>query len=272
MSESRNVSVGVFFLAAYAWSWLFWMPEALVYRGISFPAPLESFFTGPFNPAAWGPTVAGFLLTYLNAGWPGVRALAKRGVDFGFSKAWYLVIFLLFPIVTGGAFLVAALAGEPIPPAEALANPVTIPIAFVYILLLAGPLQEEFGWRGYALDRLQARWNALVSSLILGAIWGFWHLPLFFVSESIYYQKPIWGLLLTSMFATVLFTWLYNNTGRSLAAILLIHTSMNWSHFLFPTLQTDLGSLWFLVFLFLAAITVLIFWGPTRLVRAGGSA
>ena len=46
-------------------------------------------------------------------------------------------------------------------------------------LLIIGPLSEEIGWRGYALERLQTRWNALTSSLIVGLVWALWHLPLF---------------------------------------------------------------------------------------------
>ena len=47
------------------------------------------------------------------------------------------------------------------------------------ITLLIGPLGEEFGWRGVALPLLQRRCTPLWASLILGTIWGAWHLPAF---------------------------------------------------------------------------------------------
>ena len=54
---------------------------------------------------------------------------------------------------------------------------------FVYIFFLGGPLGEEPGWRGFALPRLQRRYGPLVGSLILGPIWAFWHLPIFWIPE-----------------------------------------------------------------------------------------
>lgn len=269
-NRSENRNLWLFFLIALAWSWLFWIPTALVAQGLSVPSVLESFLLGPFNPAAWGPFIAAFLLTYLNEGGQGIKRLLKRGVNFRFGKAWYLVIFFLFPALIGGALLLAVLSGGPVPELTALSNPLRIPIVFTFLLFLGGPLQEEFGWRGYALDRLQARWNSLASSIILGFIWGAWHLPLFFiVRQELYYQRPIWGLVLLIglVLVSILFTWLYNNTGGSILAALLFHTMFNLSHYLFPTLQSDLGGLYLFVLGFIMVIVVLIIWGPKRMVR-----
>ena len=266
MTEKRKV--WLFFLVAFGWSWLFWIPVALISRGLSVPAGLESFLNGPFNPAAWGPLIAALLVTFLEEGKDGVKKLLKRGLDFRFGRAWYFVIFLLFPVLIGGALLLAVLTGEPAPELTALANPVSIPIAFVYILLLGGPLQEEFGWRGYALERLQKRWNALVSSIVIGLVWGAWHLPLFFMPrQEFYYQRPIWGLMLSTTLVAVLFTWLYNNTRGGILAALLFHTMFNLSHYLFPTLGSDRASLYLFGLLFIGVIVILIIWGPKRMVR-----
>jgi len=72
----------------------------------------------------------------------------------------------------GGALLLAILAGDPMPEMPALTNLGTLPIAFIYILLLGGPLQEEFGWRGFLLDRLQNKMSAVLSSMTVGVVWG----------------------------------------------------------------------------------------------------
>jgi membrane protease YdiL (CAAX protease family) len=260
--------IWLFLGVAFGWSWLFWIPVALISQGLSVPAGLATFLNSPFNPAAWGPLLAALLVTYLEDGTEGVKKLLKKGLDFRFGRLWYLVILLLFPVLIGGALGFAILLGEPVPELTALANPLTIPIAFVYILLLGGPLQEEFGWRGYALVRLQERWNALISSIFVGLIWGFWHLPLFFMPrQEFYYQRPIWGLVLSTTLLAVLFTWISNNTRGSIFAVLLFHTMFNLSHYLFPTLGSDQGSLFLFIFLFIAVAVILVFWGPKDMVR-----
>ena len=264
MKEKRRI--GLFFLVAFGWAWLFWVPTALIAQGWSAPSGLENFLNSPFNLAAWGPLIAALFVTFLEEGKAGVKKLLKRGLDFKFGLAWYLIVFLLFPVLIGGSLLLAVLTGEAVPEMPALANPLAIPIAFVYIFFLGGPLQEEFGWRGYALERLQERWSALLSSLVVGIAWGAWHLPLFFMPrQEFYYQRPIWGLILSTTLVSVLFTWVYNNTNRSVLAMLLFHTMFNWSHYLFPTLGSDRASLTLFLFLFIAVAVILIFWGPKNM-------
>lgn len=100
---------------------------------------------------------------------------------------------------------------------------------FVYVFFLGGPLGEEPGWRGFALPRLQRRYGPLVGSLILGVIWAFWHLPIFWI--------PAWALPPTMlnivMFVsaatafTVVMTWVFNNTKGSLFMAVLVHTAFD---------------------------------------------
>ena len=253
-NRPKNRNLWLFFVIAFAWSWLLWMPEVL--WGVS------------LYVAAFGPTVAAFLLTYINEGRNGTRELLKRGLDFRFRKIWLIPIFLLMPAIAGFSLLLAVLIGEPVPEIAVLSQPWIIIPAFFYILFLGGPLQEEFGWRGYALDRLQINYNALVSSVILGFIWGLWHLPLFFMPrQEMYYNVPIWGFILGTIFFSIIFTWIYNNTGRSILAVLLLHTTGNLSHFIFPVGATTWGGLYSVILNVVVVIIILIIWGPKRMVR-----
>jgi membrane protease YdiL (CAAX protease family) len=61
---------------------------------------------------------------------------------------------------------------------------------------------------------------------------------------------------------TILFTWIYNNTGGSILAVMLFHTTNNFSFFIFPTLQTMLGGLYLIVLNIIIASAVLAIWGP----------
>ncbi|MEM3403732.1 MAG: type II CAAX endopeptidase family protein [Nitrososphaeria archaeon] len=266
--ESESLDLWSYFLVAFVFSWLFWIPQALVSTGLlSIPSIFADFLFSPFNPAAFGPLVSAFVLTYLSEGRRGVKNLLRRGVDYKFDKKWYFPIFLLFPIITGSALLLTILSGEALPELSVLSNPLLIAIGFVYIFFLGGPFQEEWGWRGYALDRLQAKRNALVSSLVLGVLWGAWHLPLFFIEGTIQSQTPIWGFMILIICGTILFTWVYNNTGGSILAVMLFHTMNNLSFFIYPTLETALGGLYLLILNLVLVVTVLTIWGPKTLTR-----
>lgn len=166
------------------------------------------------------------------------------------------------PAIVGTSLLIAILAGERVPEMPVFSQPLIVIPAFFYILILGGPLAEEFGWRGYALDRLQNHYSALSSSVILGIIWGLWHLPLFFMKgQDIYRNIPVWGFVLGTIFLSIMITWIYNNTGRSVLAVLLFHTAGNLSHFIFPAMATRWGGLISLILNITAVAIILSIWG-----------
>jgi len=273
--EQRKGSVWLFFIIAFGFSWLFWVPLALAEQGfISLPDGLYQFLSGENNPGAWGPFVAAFLMTAIYEGWSGVKALIKRGLNVKIGWKWYLVVFLLLPLLIGLPLLVAQIAGEAIPESMAVGMagetplPIFAVIALFVIFFMGGPLQEEFGWRGYATDRLQEKFNALWTGIIMGVLWFSWHLPLLFIPrEESYYNRPVLGFLLTAILVTILFTWIYNNTNRSIFATLIFHTMFNWTNTFFPTFETDIGGLLFFG-LTLTVVGVIVWqFGPERLKR-----
>jgi hypothetical protein len=140
-TQSKDHSVWLFYVLAFGWTWLFWGPLALAEQGIiSLPENLPGFLAEG-NLAAWGPLLASLLLTYLNRGWAGIKDLLRQGVRVRFGLFWYAVVLLLFPVMIGGAGWLAQLAGAELPPSDAFAEPVSIPISFVLIFFLGGPLQ-----------------------------------------------------------------------------------------------------------------------------------
>ena len=118
-----------------------------------------------------------------------------------------------------------------------------IPLSFVAILVLGGPLGEEPGWRGFALPRLLGRMNALAASLVLGILWVVWHLPLFWLEGSSQAGGSI-PLFAGAVCAfSFLFTWAYLKTGSNLFAAVLFHSGINTasvvSGALFSTVEAD---------------------------------
>jgi len=107
---------------------------------------------------------------------------------------------------------------------------------FAYTLFLAGgPLLEEGGWRGFALPRMQRRHGPLVGTVILGALWALWHLPIFvgplaatgpdatFVSVSIAFVEFTIGLIGFS----IVTTWVLNNCRGSVLMAILLHLAFD---------------------------------------------
>jgi len=138
------------------------------------------------------------------------------------SIKWYLAAFLLFivPLIFAGFYIL--FGGQSPGPVPDL----TISTFFIYLLftLLSGPLSEEAGWRGFALPRLQSRFSALNSSIILGIIWACWHIPLHFVEV----RMPFYIFIILNTVISILMTWAYNNTKGSLVITVLFHFSFNF--------------------------------------------
>ncbi len=259
----------MFFAITFISSWIFWIPGALLAHGAPMPSAFERFLTSPFNPAAFGPLISALLLTFLQGGWKGVVVLLKQGIKLGSRKTWLLLSFLLPPVIYGGAVLASALVGATDVDFWLLSNPIYVIVGFFVILFTAGPLQEEFGWRGYALPRLQSRFNALLSSVILGILWWLWHLPLVFIPGRFMTDNLLLFAFLSVeiVLTSILFTWIYNNTGGSVLACMLLHAAMNWSIWLFlPGMKTNFSVIGLtVVFLAIAVIAIVWRWGASRL-------
>ena len=256
----------LFFVLAYAFTWLVLLACYLLGR---VGAPLVAFVA----VAQFGPSLAAFGLTIRSGGWPAAARLARRALQFRIPLPWLATTLLLPAVLAAVAFYLNTALGNPAPKTPLLAQPIAIVPTFLFILLLQGPVPEEFGWRGYALDRLQARWPALASSVILGLIWGAWHLPLFFLPGVSQSYMPFWSFAIMTVALAVLITWVYNNTGRNLFAVLVFHAGVNlWSFGVFPPLDLTAGAsqtgFYILTVLYVAAaVAVTLVWGTRTLCR-----
>jgi len=221
-----------FFVLAYTLTWLAWSPWYLSEDGIGLlPYDAES-ISDYLNPVALivGPTLSAFIMTSVTEGREGVRRLVRRIVLWRVGFGWYLFVLLGIPaiIVLSTVVVPGALASF-----KAAALPSTL---FLYVvtgpifLFAGGPVFEEIGWRGFALPRLQRLYGPLVGSLVLGALWGLWHLPLFLIpSWDTPHGSPL-DIVLFIVWAvsiTIIFTWVFNNTKGSVLMVILAHGSMN---------------------------------------------
>jgi uncharacterized protein len=254
----------LYFLISYGFSWIVWAPFILDSRQI-IEIPF-TFLLPIFGPiGTFGPFVAAFLLTYRNDGKSGVVALAIRGFDWKFNKIWWIPILLFWPGLQAIALLLSVVfGGERLPLAIVFSQPwLLIPI-FLRGFFIGSVIGEEFGWRGYALDRLQTKWNALVSSLILGLFHAFWHLPLWFVLGPKARTMPFAFFAFNVIAGTIIHTWLYNNTHRSILPAIIFHTFSNM--IIFPLSQTLGFPIYGLMF-YSSVLLVVIIFKPQHFVR-----
>jgi len=224
----KQHSLIAFFALSYAIAWVIW-----ILAGILAPDLL----TALILVGVWAPTVSAILLTGIISGKAGIRELLRRGLYWRVGIQWYAIVLFGIALIGAAAIAIHVALGGTVPQ-------LTIPSGQLYILLpilylsnifIGGPIAEEFGWRGFALPKLQARIGALYAGLLIGVIWGLWHLPFFIFLEgaSVIGNIPfVWYLPLVTAWS-VMFAWIYNNTNGSVLMMILFHAAIN----------TTLGSL-----------------------------
>jgi uncharacterized protein len=259
----------LFFVFAFCWSWFFWIWAAL--GGISVLTTLGKVL---LLLGLLGPMLGGVCCAYLTPKKDYRREYWVRVIDPSRVYArWWSVIFLFVPAAMTMAALLAFASGDSVIPeigkrlAKTLADPYTT-ISFALGVFMKGPLPEELGWRGYALDQLQTRWSALASSLILGVLWAAWHLPLFFMKGMYHHDQGLWSagfwLFMAGVFPTaIVFTWIFNNTNRSTLAAIIFHFVANVSYELGNV--SDLTNLYATLIWFLSAMIIVALWGRRTL-------
>ncbi len=193
-------------------------------RGLISSLPVPALFLGAF-----GPMVAAVVLTAQEGGRAGLHSLLSRVVRWRVAPFWYGVA-LLGPLVLQviAMALHVVLGGQPPDPLAMIGELPTVLVLSLYMLIQVG-IGEEVGWRGYALPALQARYSALISSVILGVIWTLWHLPLFFNPATGYSITPFWVFLVFLLPFAILITWVFNGTGGSVLVVMILHAVMNAS-------------------------------------------
>lgn len=219
-------SLVTFFVLALGITWVYFIVVMGLLRAAVVPWAI---------PGTFGPAIAGFLMAYAMDGRDGVRRLRRRCWQWRAGVRWYLLAGVLLPALVVACGLVlpggsAAFAGRSLP---------AVAIAYlsqlVVIMFGGGGLNEEPGWRGFALPRLQRAAGPLKGSLVLGLLWGLWHLPIYLYTPN--YNGAGTGIagiapmFLSFMVCTtglaLIFTWLYNNVAGSVFFLIFAHASFN---------------------------------------------
>ncbi len=181
------------------------------------------------NFGAFIPMVTALILVYRENGTGSAVELLKRSFDYKRikSKIWYLAMLLTIPFTILVQYGLAFLSGSPV---SSPYFPVSWPLVTVIVFFAA--IGEELGLMGYLFEPIQGRFGALKASILLGVFWASYHIPLF-ASSGLSNYWIMWQLIYIAA-TRVLFVWIYSNTGKSIFAVVIMHTLFNSVWLLFP--------------------------------------
>jgi hypothetical protein len=219
----------------------------------------------PITASVGTPLIAALILVYREDGQAGTSRLLRRVFDQKRikPKIWYVPTIFLLPIIYLLTYEVTRLTGLPLPDKPYVPLLMT-PLLFVLFFVLAVG-DEEVGWTGYVTAPMHERWSALTTSITLGSVGAAWHfVPLIQMGRT---STWIAWWTLGAVALRTLTVWLYNNTGRSLFAVVVFHATFNVGFAVFPNHGSHWDSAVAGVITAIVAAIVTFLWGPKTLAR-----
>jgi len=216
--------VVAFFVAAYAITWIVWVPRALVDQGMldwTWPTVVGRAWS-------YGPALAAVLVAWLASGRAGPQRLWAGICRWRVGWRWYgLVLVVPFVLSSAALWLYERVTGAPAEwPVQQPADLLLYPL-FLLVLALTDGLGEETGWRGFALPGMERQMRPAFAAILLGVLWAVWHLPLFWTHGApLEGRSPV--LLVVALIPTsILFAWVFDHTGESILLVIVLHATHN---------------------------------------------
>lgn len=248
-----------YFLMTFGLAWgllalYIFLPEQMTARFGAISASHPAFILAVYSPA-----IAAVVVVLYCGGIQGMKAYLSRLLLWRCPTGWYAYLLFGIPLIfVAGSIAKGNLLDNPFP-----FDGVTQMLAAMAFMLVLGPV-EEFGWRGVALPLLQRHFSPIWAALILGLIWGVWHLPAFFLSGT---PQSAWGImpfLIGSICLSVIMTPLFNASNGSILLAALYHFQV--INPLWPDAQPY--DTWF----FLAAATIVVWVNRATMFTRTGAA
>jgi membrane protease YdiL (CAAX protease family) len=222
---SPTRSAVVFTINAFAISWLCWLPLVAADHRIGpvslAVAPLL-IILGTF-----GPFLSAVTMVARRSGFRGLGEFLGQAFRWRVGLKWYAAALLAPAAIRIVVLYLHVLKGGTVPDLSDATRWLAVPSTFFIVLLIGGPTGEEFGWRGFLLQRVQPVYGMLGASIMIGVVSALWHLPLFFIPGTAQSHLPFAIFAVRTVALSIISTWLYNGTRRSLLFVLLFHASLN---------------------------------------------
>jgi len=220
----------LFIVLTYLFTWSFHL--AIPVLGLPFTMDIHHPSMLLYFVGILGPSASAIFVIWRSEGIKGVKQLLASALRWRFNPIWYL--FSIFIV----ALLKFVNIGFHIKAVPVLSQWTTQWISYPLVLGLSQLwviLGEEYGWRGFALPRLQEQFGSLGASIAMGFLWASWHFPMFIVPGSPQYTDSFFSsfsaYLLLVTFWSIIMTMLYNRTKGSVLVCMLFHAFINIAAF-----------------------------------------
>lgn len=222
-------SIITFLMITYGFTWILWLPGVLSSYGIWPNLPWPPFF----GIGTFGPLVAAVWILKKEGGWAKVKEWLKTGFQKKFGWQWWAFLVAAPFLITPLGLYFFTLTGGEIAEIPFFRAPWMLFPTFLLMVSMGGG-NEEFGWRGFLLPRLLDQFNPLQADLVIIPLHAFWHIPLFFNTNTIQHTYPFWLFMAFGIGFTPLINRIFKNTSGSILAAILFHAFVNTSFDLFP--------------------------------------
>jgi membrane protease YdiL (CAAX protease family) len=222
----------LFTINAIAISWLCWLPLLASNRQLGHVAAS----TAPLLIVlgTFGPFFSAVAFVARTSGFRGLGEFLGQAFRWRVGIQWYVVALVAPAALRSVVLLIHVLKGGTVPDLTDPARWLALPSTFLLVLLIGGPTGEEFGWRGFLLQRVQPVFGLVGASIGIGLVSALWHLPLFWIPGTAQSHLPFALFMVRTVGLSIISTWIYNGTRRSLLFVLLFHASLNtWPNSLY---------------------------------------
>jgi uncharacterized protein len=225
-----------FFIITFIWSWTLWAPLVLgslqiipvsdkLLKILSLPVIMLGVF---------GPLAGALFVIHQEKGRGSPGKYLRSFLDFHLGWKAYIVPIVIFGGSTFIAWFLPELSGEK--RLSMLLPACWIFIPYLFLMILLGGGQEEFGWRAYALPLLENKFGIWFANMILGTIWAFWHIPLWFIKGTSQSYMNFGGFIFLMVGYSFILSWIRKISGNKPFSGLYAHGLLNAFIPFMPTL------------------------------------
>ena len=222
-----------FFLLTFVISWTFWFLSAY----FSFRENSEAIFVILMLPGLIVPSAVAIWMIYRPGNSEMKRDFLKKLLNLRLIRLRTLpALLLIMPMAVVISIFISILFGQSSEQLQ-FAESFSFTAGFVPVLLVLflAATFEELGWRSYAVDSLHSRYSYFTATLIFGALWSLWHLPLMFIKDYYHYELLQTNILFAVNFfvgtipMAFILSWICRKNNGSIIAVILFHFVINLS-------------------------------------------